>query len=191
MKYGISLFLLVFSLLFALEVKGKEKHRIAYDFERFNGKTKKIKAGRYIEIFLEHKEYELKHFVAGKLKEVTDSSIIIIAKEDYLETSSNNTSYLEKTFYENDSILSILKADIQYISYLPHSFTASIYASSASILTGLIIAPLISIDWTDRNNFHAIRYRNTVNYSLIGIVVGMSTIVITRPSKRNKLKVPS
>jgi hypothetical protein len=143
-----------------------------YEFQKFhNNRIKKLKQGRYLDVYLNSNDTT--HTQNGDLIDLNDSVLTIEMSSESFSVETDNHSFSED-FYSKDTIIHIPINTIKHLRYEAKGTLIGPVTSSVSLFTALILAPLISIDRSQPNNFNSKRYTTVVIPALIGAGVGLT-----------------
>lgn len=166
-----------------------KKKKFEFDLLEYE-KTKKLKEGKYIHV---------KSFVGdsiifheGNLTNLSNDSIFLDIMTEKIVIGDENKvgeqliHYQIKEFPENEKMgIPIIKN--QEITYYSTAYNISASFFIGSILSGVILAPLVSINKSKPHNFNTKRYVDVVKYSFLSAAVFCSfTIITTSPKLKAK-----
>jgi hypothetical protein len=159
------LILLSSSYLFSQD----DTHIKLYKFE--TAKEKKIKNNRFVNVTLDEN-----HWLSGQIVSKTDSFLFITYNYETVIEENDSirkiTNY-DVVDYDSESCVGLNLNDIDYIDYDTQVGWISASIGSLSLLTALIVAPLVSYGYKS-GEFNSERYLNIMKYSLPTAAVGFS-----------------
>lgn len=156
--------------------------QIKYKFERLNNsRTKKLKQGHDVNIKL--CSGDTSFYILGSFYEANDSVLKILPRYQRHYDTGGYSIHFEQ------GIAAIPVESIQTLKYTNNSNMVPLIFAEISLITGLFVAPLASIDKNSPRNFNTKKYKTIVFSSLIGVGAGVAfTFILGGGKNRFYLK---
>ena len=140
-------------------------------YKHGTAKERKIKKNRFVKVTLDEN-----HWFSGQIISKSDSFLYITYNYETLIEENDSitkvTNY-DVIDYDSESCVGLNLNDIDYVDYETQFGLVSATVGSLSLLTALVVAPLVSYGYKS-GEFNSDRYLNIMKYSLPTAAVGFS-----------------
>ena len=148
-----------------------------------NGKEKMVKYSKIDQFnFNEPEEddldYSYQFYSGGLVKESVDSLFIrpdsYSYYRSYLTEGVDSTISIDENYYEFDYNIGISKKNISTLTYTPNAKFFGFGFAYISLMSAMMVAPLVSLKYFNKGTFNTERYLNVAKFSLLGVAAGVS-----------------
>jgi hypothetical protein len=165
--------LILFSSTICYSQEG-DSHLTLYKYG--TSKTRKIKKEKFVTVNM-NSQYQT---YGGFILDVSDSNLCI-TKEYHTRFLETDTTEIEVNYSYTGSNLGptiqLSLSDVNYVKYEPEARTVFASIGAFSLLTSLIVAPLVSFGYKT-GEFNSDRYLTIMKYSLPLTAVGFSLSIV-------------